>query len=591
LTAIDLPRRRVFTPAWSLRWELGAWYVVALVPALVLAIAQPVWSRVDEAQHTDVLAQYEHGVIPREATTTIRPEIAAIMDRTGVYRWNYPGTLPQPAVTDPAQFRPIPSDLRGLGRNLWVRRHLWWFSYEAMQPPLFYLVATPVYMAGDALGGALTGMYLVRILNALVLALLAPMTYGLGRTALGADRIGAGLGAAMVALLPGLALNGSQVTNDTFVAVLGGAVVLLTVRAAKRGWTDSMAVLIGLTLGAALMSKLTAAGLAPMLALSLWRAGRLRTRTTLLLGATAAAACIPWIVFNLARYREPVPTAEVHQLLGQVFKARYDPVSLSNSINFAVSGFWAAEPVGTVVLTPLIILLGVAVLLAGLIGLSHISAPRPTLGLLAAAALGTIGWGFVTVLFSGLGGNLPGRYLYQAVVPLAAMVGFGLTALPRRRGLALMAAFGAVSVLAMALFAAGVRGDRGPDRSGVPGPQAGRPVTASGGFGPLSVSVDRAYISSEDRLWIHVHAVNSSDASVDWFPIPQAKLQDGTMFGGDYARSDPMPEVVPPLEERSGWVKLNAAPHGDRWTVRLMFRDIGVHDYHSVGIARLTLTG
>ena len=40
---------------------LVACYLVALAPALLMALAQPLWTRVDEPQHADVLAQYEHG--------------------------------------------------------------------------------------------------------------------------------------------------------------------------------------------------------------------------------------------------------------------------------------------------------------------------------------------------------------------------------------------------------------------------------------------------------------------------------------------------------------------------------------------------
>ena len=40
------------------RAQLAVAYLVALVPALGMAFAQPVWQLTDEAQHYDVLAQY-----------------------------------------------------------------------------------------------------------------------------------------------------------------------------------------------------------------------------------------------------------------------------------------------------------------------------------------------------------------------------------------------------------------------------------------------------------------------------------------------------------------------------------------------------
>src|SRR5579859_666157 len=140
--ALARPRLLALSTA-GLRARVVFIYLVALVPAMAMAAIQPVWSRVDEPQHADVLAQYAHGVIPIEGVTKLRPEIVAVDQATGVYRWYPAGTGPAPTETDPQAFVPPPPSASAAAKQAWMGRHLWGFSYEAMQPPLYYLLAEP----------------------------------------------------------------------------------------------------------------------------------------------------------------------------------------------------------------------------------------------------------------------------------------------------------------------------------------------------------------------------------------------------------------------------------------------------------------
>ena len=121
-----LPRPRARSLAYDLSrvrvgrsLQLAIAYLAVAVPAVAMAFVQPVWQLTDEAQHTDVLAQYAHGVYPIEGVTTLRPETVAIMTTTGNYRWSPPETVPRPAVEDPAQFGPPPPYLSGAQYRLW----------------------------------------------------------------------------------------------------------------------------------------------------------------------------------------------------------------------------------------------------------------------------------------------------------------------------------------------------------------------------------------------------------------------------------------------------------------------------------------
>jgi len=150
---------------------LAAAYAIGLVPALAVALGQPVWSRVDEAAHYDVIAQYAAGVYPHDSVTTIRPETLQVMQQTGVYGFVVDNSYQRPD----AGFQAMPSGLSDAEHVVWIRRHGWQYSYEAFQPPLYYALALPAWKIGDRLGGALGALYGVRIFDALLAALLAPL--------------------------------------------------------------------------------------------------------------------------------------------------------------------------------------------------------------------------------------------------------------------------------------------------------------------------------------------------------------------------------------------------------------------------------
>jgi len=104
---------------------------------------------------------------------------------------------------------------------LWIRRHGWQFSYEAFQPPLYYLTALPAWLAGRAVGGPIGAVYAVRIFDAVLAALLAPMAMLIALRIWPARNAAGWSAAALTALLPGVALNLTSVTNDVLVSVLG----------------------------------------------------------------------------------------------------------------------------------------------------------------------------------------------------------------------------------------------------------------------------------------------------------------------------------------------------------------------------------
>ncbi len=606
----ELPRLGLGRFALSRSRALTLAYLTAVVPALVMAFVQPVWQLTDEAQHADVLVQYEHGRYPIEGLTTLSPATVAIMNQTGVWRWSPPEQLPSPDTVDAARFHAVPAGLSGYNYKLWVRRHIWWFSYEAMQPPLFYAAATPVWMAAEHLGGSIAAVYAVRVLNSLLLALLAPLAlFTAWRVAPGRRGLAAAA-AVTTALLPGLLLNGSQITNDTLGAVLGAATVLAALVAARQPWTRRTAVWLGALVGLTLLAKLTAAGLAgavaaawvwPLLALRGDRAATLRQLRRGVLGAAAMLAVLsPWFALNLALVHTPMMNAEAARLLGAGTSAGH--YSAGQDLLYAFSTWWTGEHQWSLPLAGLETALATALAIVTVVGLQRVfrgnalpGLARPELQVLAAAVAGQAAWALAVPFVSGLGGMTPGRYLYPVVVPSVVLLMIGAWAILGSRGarIRLVAAFAALTAANLAGYAAGYTGVRHEERVGAPVRLHTLDVYGAGSFKGVSITVDRLIDDPGSRwLWIHVDVRNDAGDSADWWPGPAVRLAgEPDRVRGDYAASTPFPETLPPGSEYSGWVKLLVHPEVIRrpGDFRLTFEDVAANNYRDLGSIPMTL--
>src|SRR5256885_1642992 len=147
-------------------------YVAALIPALAMAVTQPLWSLVDEAQHADFIIQLSHGVYPAADRTLISAETLHVTESTGVFRAFYPaGSYPTPDLSDVGL---PPPGMSVRANAAWMRRHMWQLSHESVQTPIYYVVMVPVWWAADRLGGPFAAIYALRIINTLIVATLAP---------------------------------------------------------------------------------------------------------------------------------------------------------------------------------------------------------------------------------------------------------------------------------------------------------------------------------------------------------------------------------------------------------------------------------
>jgi hypothetical protein len=235
-----------------------------------------VWADIDERPHYDYIQKVvEDQRLPRP-TELVSPEVQAITDRT----W------PRPSRTDPA-------DIGIAGR-----------SYEAIQPPLYYLAAAPSFAA---LGDHREKIFAVRAFDLALLCLAVWLLWRLARRLASHGQALVAFGVALTTVLwPGVVVRAVTIGNTPLELVLGTAFLLVLWRADSERRGDLMLAAAAL-LGLCLLTKLALVCLAPLfLVVLVKRVSRDRTRRrtgeALALAAIPPIMLAPWFVSNFERY-------------------------------------------------------------------------------------------------------------------------------------------------------------------------------------------------------------------------------------------------------------------------------------------------
>jgi 4-amino-4-deoxy-L-arabinose transferase-like glycosyltransferase len=259
-----------------------------LFAAVATAARFPVWALVDEAAHYDyVQSVAEDGRIPVLDEDRVHSEVLAIDE--GVY----PG---------PPR---VPASERGLfGR-----------SYEGFQPPLAYLLASPVYAVSRDHEVKLRAL---RGLGVVLLGVAALLTWLLSRRVVPDAPLAAFSAALTFLLWPGVVVRAVTFSNAALELVVGVGLSLALWRALTER-SERWLVIAGALTGGALLTKLTLLAFVPALAVAcigFVRAGRVR--------AVAAAAGLPalmvapWVALNLHNYDSPTGSDAVQALMDPV---------------------------------------------------------------------------------------------------------------------------------------------------------------------------------------------------------------------------------------------------------------------------------
>jgi 4-amino-4-deoxy-L-arabinose transferase-like glycosyltransferase len=423
-------RRRVTKTSRTL---IVAQLAALLVLGAVVTWRQNVWAPTDERAHYDYVQKLvEEGRIPRP-TDLVSPEVQAITLKT----------YPEPS--------PVPAEAISLGGR----------SYEAIQPPLYYVMAAPAWMLPV---DHLAKVYVLRVFDLALMVLAIWLLWRLSRRLAGPDGAPGAFALALAVLLwPGLVMRGVTVGNTPLEYVLVAATLLALWRAdrepARRAPLATAAVLLGL----ALLTKLALVYLVPGFLIVLARRLRARGVGVRTLAEAAAAAVVPvvmlapWLAMNRSRYGAWTVNIEGSPgVVGQVAPSGLlDRIAGLPERNWRmVDGvlpqeFWEQLDVWWV--QGVVAGLGAALALGALAAL--VAARRDwAVWFLCLPALAGLAVANATYLFTGTEPFLL-RYLYAALPPLAMGIGLGAhRALAAGARHHVVTAAGVASLLAAALW-------------------------------------------------------------------------------------------------------------------------------------------
>ena len=188
-------------------------------------------------------------------------------------------------------------------------------GYENHQPPLYYALATPIYLAAHG-RGEVAATRAVRAVSILLGALLILASYRCVRVMFPDDPWLALAAAAALGLLPGNVALSASVTNDALtnlVLVVGLGLLAKLVTAADPKERQRWALRLGVTLGAGIWTKTSTLLLFPTVLLACYLLASRSLTTGAQAGRAAATACglgillgLPWLGRNQLLYGDPL---------------------------------------------------------------------------------------------------------------------------------------------------------------------------------------------------------------------------------------------------------------------------------------------
>jgi 4-amino-4-deoxy-L-arabinose transferase-like glycosyltransferase len=350
---------------------------------------------------------------------------------------------------------------------------------EAHQPPLYYLLAAALMAPldrGDRSGGfepnprfvwagqggqepnvALHGtadtfpyagqvlaLHVARLASVLAGALAVAVVVLLARALLPGRPSVALLAGGLVAFNPQFAFIGGVLSNDSLTALTCAAAALAAVRAARAPERAGGWLALGGLVGLALLTKLTAVFLVPLVGLTVLalavraRSPRLALRAGAAAGGPVALLCGWWFARNQLIYGDPLGHAVFREI--HAWNQRFSPVGPADLAAFAgktFRSFWGTFGWMTIYLPEWMYALALALSAFGLLWF------LPALALWRRARLSSgqllgLGWLATFVLAQGLllgtvalacgESCYQGRYLFAAIAPIALLIAFGILA-------------------------------------------------------------------------------------------------------------------------------------------------------------------
>jgi 4-amino-4-deoxy-L-arabinose transferase-like glycosyltransferase len=298
--------RRVVAPLagrWGALLVAGQLLIIAGMGASTVDRFR-VWAQIDEAQHYSYV-QYiaEEGRLPVVGRDLVSPAVIAIGN----------GTYPSLENADP----------RAYG--------LFGQSYEGQQPPLYYVVAAPVFLAS---GDYMDKVFALRAFDLALVGVAIVLLWRLSRRVFRARWLPPFSLALAFLMWPGVLVRAVTVSTTALELVLT-VLFLLTVWKALDDRSERWLVASGAVLGLCLLTKLTLLALAPVFLVAIVLVLRRRpVRRAVARGALAVALpalmLLPWIVFNYDHYGSATPMHRANELLSEVNNPTHADVTIAD---------------------------------------------------------------------------------------------------------------------------------------------------------------------------------------------------------------------------------------------------------------------
>ena len=321
--------------------------------------------------------------------------------------------------------------------------------YEFWQPPLYYVLATPIYRLFD---GALVPL---RLLSVVLGAGVVAMAYAIALAVRPGDTTLALAVAAFVAFVPMHLTMMASVNNDALAELLLAIVVLFLIRLTRKPRDNDQAsprlahlVIIGLLLGLGLVTKATVYVVIPLALIALLAIERRPVpfaQRALALFLPALALAIPWYIRNIAVYGWPdLLGAQNHDavVVGQLRTADYvSSVGWATYLkDFATTTFhsfwgqfgWMAVPMDRRIYLALG-LLSALMLVGFVLFVWRRENSNPSKATMIVIALWMLLTSFVFLYYNVWLVQFQGRYLFPILIPIALLGVLGLRKILTKR--------------------------------------------------------------------------------------------------------------------------------------------------------------
>ena len=442
------------------------WAATATMFTLLLgySLLFPMYVAPDEPQHVDMVIALRHDAFswPAPAKRALAQGVAQSSDP--IYSRG-PVRVIGPYRLEGASRRADRKSIAELGGNAPSLTPPRYPNQLVQHPPLYYAVNAAIIriIPGSDAWSYDVYVWFLRFVSACMTSLLPLLAWATTRRMTGADGVAARVAAVTPLLIPGLLRIGSSVNNDNLVTLLSALTFFTLVPVALGEMSRSRAVKVGAVLGLALLSKMFAVAFIPIVGLA-YLTGWRRHNTKFPLAPAAIAGVVTfvcggwWHLRNRVVFGSFVPNGWGKAAFARI-TAKYHPQTVNafgKWRNLFVprmhNRFWGTigllEPpelsrMLTMLLTLTVIALSGVAMVRGVrwtgdgIGRAAERRPRrdlvvfgvaPAVLILLIVAQGT----YSEFRRSGIPGGMQGRYLYPAVVPLAAAVCAGLIKHRRR---------------------------------------------------------------------------------------------------------------------------------------------------------------